>query len=70
MMRFDPKVLPIDNAYIWTPAGKIQTPAEFFGSTGFGRLNIGTPSSDGVMPWKAPKDAKSITPDKPGEYMA
>ncbi len=69
MMRFD-KNVPEMHAFIWTAVGKIQTPGEFFGPTGFGRIDIGLPSSEGVMPWKAPKDAKIITPDKPGEYMA
>ena len=69
MMRFD-KNIPVNDAFIWTKAAKVQTPKQFFGPTGFGRLSIGVPSSDGVMPWVAPKDAKPITPDKPGEYMA
>lgn len=73
MMRFDPNVRPIDSAYIWTAIGKVQTPAEFFGRTGFGRLNIAVPSSAGVRGWDTftpPKDFTPPKPDEPGEFLA
>ena len=41
-----------DNLFIWTDAKGVQTPAEFFGPTGYGRLSIATPQRGGTQPWE------------------
>ncbi len=59
--------IPQDNLYAWTPKGGIQTPSQFMGPTGFGRLGWKAPSEDGVQPWetaKVPKgEQKPLTPE-------
>ena len=67
-MVFD-EAVPEDELYAWTPVGKMETPTEFFGRTGFGRLTWATPREEGVMPWSEatlPK-GKIITPDDPDD---
>lgn len=41
-----------DNLFlIWSRPGGIQTPAQFFGPTGFGRLTLRPISNDGIRSW-------------------
>ena len=44
-------VVPEGSMFIWTAEKAVQTPRQFFGRTGFGRLNMATPSADGIQPW-------------------
>jgi hypothetical protein len=44
-------VVPEDQFLIWSKHRGIQTPSEFFGPTGFGRLTLRPISNDGVRPW-------------------
>lgn len=66
MMMFRIEI-PEDDLLIWTSKEKVQTPVQFFGDVGFGRLTASAPREGGVMPWseaKVPKGAtKAVTPD-------
>jgi hypothetical protein len=45
------KEVPFDVMLFWTESGGLQTPAQFIGKTGFGRLTAAAPSANGVRPW-------------------
>jgi len=61
--------LPDDTFMIWAGPGQLQTPEQFFGPTGFGRLNLRPLSVEGVRPWETadvPLDQlKPIVADSP-----
>lgn len=61
MMVFNLAV-PEDDLYAWTEKDGLQTPIEFFGNVGFGRLNWAAPRADGVMPWGEAKPSKAQRP--------
>jgi hypothetical protein len=51
------------NMMFWTKEEGLQTPKQFIGNVGFGRMNIARPSSDGVQPWhefKVPKEPNKL----------
>ncbi len=58
--------VPEDVLLFWTEKGGLQSPPEFLGNTGFGRLNAAAPTRDGVRPWETavPNGTlKRVTPD-------
>jgi hypothetical protein len=62
--------VPYDDLLIWTPKrrAKLETPTEFFGRVGFGRVGFKAPTRDGVQPWETAtpaSDARPIRPDSP-----
>ena len=65
VVMFDERV-PRDDMLFSTGEGKLMTPRELVGRTGFGRMNAKAPNRDGVMPWSEAKpdaDARPIQPD-------
>lgn len=62
--------VPEDALLFWTEANGLQTPAEFIGPTGFGRLTAAAPSRHGVRPWSTAAfkgKPKMLRPDQPKE---
>lgn len=60
--------VPYDDLLVWTPKrrDKLETPTEFFGRVGFGRVGFKAPTREGVQPWETAKpapDARPINPD-------
>ncbi len=53
--------VPVDDLLIAPKPGEFVTPAEYFGKSGFGRLNAAAPRLEGTQPWgeaKIPPDAQ------------
>ena len=71
-MKFD-ALIPEDNLYVWTLSAGVQTPTQFFGNVGFGRLAFAAPRREGIQPWgemKPKGPPPVITPDPSPEDTA
>jgi hypothetical protein len=58
--------VPYDDLWIWTARHRLETPTQFFGRIGFGRMSFKAPTREGVRPWESAvpdEDARSMTPD-------
>lgn len=66
-------IVPDDRFLIWTERRGMQTPRQFFGPSGFGRLTFRPISDDGVRPWDTAGDVlgrpKQIEPDDPEQGL-
>ena len=58
--------VPYDDLMIWTARHRLETPTQFFGRVGFGRMSFKAPTREGVRPWETAvpdKDARPIAAD-------